>query len=246
MPVPISAAQKDGHRPLWSLADLTQVLPAPALDQIRNCQYFLVENARTARAFIKAAAHPLPIASLEIIEIGHEPDAGKLNLWLMPLTGKAGPVRDAVVLSEAGCPGIADPGATLVARAHTLGLRVLPWVGPSAILLALMGSGLSGQAFRFHGYLPQDKGQLSGALHQLESAAQQGETQIFMETPYRNTKLYQNLLEHCQNSTLLCLAIDLNSPDSTLQTRTIAQWRGLKTPPVLDKRPAVFLLGKSA
>jgi 16S rRNA (cytidine1402-2'-O)-methyltransferase len=148
------------------------------------------------------------------------------------------------LVSEAGCPGIADPGATVVARAHELALPVRPLVGPSSITLALMGSGMNGQRFRFLGYLPQAADELGARLRAVERDAGQGETQIFIETPYRNARLFDAILAHCQPETRLCVAVDLTGPGETLVTRSIAQWRALPAErrPNLQRRPAVFLL----
>jgi 16S rRNA (cytidine1402-2'-O)-methyltransferase len=160
----------------------------------------------------------------------------------------AAPLRqgqlDAALVSECGCPGIADPGATVVACAHELGLRVRPLVGPSSIGLALMASGMNGQRFRFLGYLPQEAGALTERLRQVERDAIQGETQIFIETPYRTERLFQAILARCADSTRLGLALDLGGASELTLTLRIAQWRAIPAAerPVLLRRPAVFLL----
>jgi 16S rRNA (cytidine1402-2'-O)-methyltransferase len=216
------------------------VLPAGTLAVARRLDYFLAENAKGARAFLKAIAHPRPLAALRIVEIGHAPDRARCDDWLHPVLDGA----DAAVVSEAGCPGVADPGAELVARAHALHLPVVPLVGPSALLLALMASGLNGQSFRFVGYLPQDAGVLAARLRELESASRGGETQLFIETPYRNERLFAAALAACAPGTLLTLAVDLTAPDERIATHTIAEWRALpdaRRPP-LQRRPAVFAL----
>jgi 16S rRNA (cytidine1402-2'-O)-methyltransferase len=242
--VPIAAAPA-GTRTAFDAATVAAALPPPALALLRATHYFLVEEARSARAFLKAAGHPGPIAELRIVEIGHAPDPAALDGWLAPLQAQAGRTAiDAVVLSEAGCPGIADPGATLVARAHELGLAVQPWVGPSALLLALMGAGLNGQQFRFHGYLPQEREALRARLGQLQADAQRGETQLFIETPYRNERLFEALLQQLDPALRLCVAVDLTGAQQQLQTRRIGAWRGLPAAqrPRLDRLPAVFLV----
>src|SRR5262245_5604344 len=158
-------------------------LPPRTAAVARNVRHFLAEDAKSARAFLKAIGHVGPIADLSIVEIGHEPPADQFDGWLAPLA--AG--HDIALVSEAGCPAVADPGAGLVARAHALGHRVVPLVGPSALLLALMAAGLNGQAFRFVGYLPRDETALRTALQALERrSAVESETQLFIETPYRN------------------------------------------------------------
>jgi len=221
--------------------DPGEVLPAPVLRIARETSYVLAENARTARAFLKAAGHPGPIQQVRIVEIGHTPQAAQAIEWLAPLrSGQA----DAALVSECGCPGIADPGAVVVACAYDLGLRVRPLVGPSSVCLALMASGMNGQCFRFHGYLPQESGALADSLRRLERDAVEGETQIFIETPYRTERLFQAILAHCADSTRLALAIELGSASETTITRRIAQWRAIPAAqrPALHRRPAVFLL----
>lgn len=221
------------------------VLPAATLDAARRVTYFLAENARTTRALLQAIGHPLPLAQITVIEIGHEPDPTAIDAWLAPL---ARGERDAAIVAEAGCPAVADPGATLVACAHRLGLRVEPLVGPSAILLALMASGLEGQRFRFHGYLPRDAGALAMRLAELDSAAHADTSQIFIETPYRNRRLFEAVLAHCAPSTRLCVAVDLTGAAQSVCTRTVAAWRALDPAarPPLERRPAIFVLQAEA
>lgn len=216
------------------------VLPAGTLAVLRSIDYFLVENAKAARAFLKAAGHPRPLRELEIVEIGHAPPPARIDGWLAPLA--AG--RSAAIASDAGCPGIADPGATLVARAHELGLDVRPLVGPSAIVLAMMASGLDGQRFRFVGYLPQDPGACARRLRELERDSRAGETQLFIETPYRNERLFALMLEHCAPTTRVCVAVDLTAPAQRVITLPVAAWRQ-RAPherPALHHHPAVFAL----
>jgi 16S rRNA (cytidine1402-2'-O)-methyltransferase len=223
-------------------ADPADVLPPPVLRIAREARYVLAENARAARAFLKAAGHPGPIQQVRIVEIGHAPQPGQALEWLAPLRSGQ---TDAALVSECGCPGIADPGASVVACAYELGVPVRPLVGPSSVCLALMASGLNGQRFRFHGYLPQDAGALASSLRRIERDAVGGETQIFIETPYRTERLFQSILTHCGDSTRLGLALDLGSSSETTITRAIAQWRALPPAdrPHLQRRPAVFLLG---
>lgn len=217
----------------------TAVLPPQTLEVARRLDLFFAENAKTTRAYLKAIAHPRPIAELEIIEIGHQPDAARVDGWLAKVDA-----RDAAIVSEAGCPGIADPGAELVARAHALGLRVRPLVGPSSLLLALMASGLNGQAFRFVGYLPQDAGELASRLRELERAARSGETQLWIETPYRNDRMLDAVLTACAPDTRLSVAADLTAAGEAVATRSISGWKALAPVqrPALHKRPAVFAM----
>lgn len=221
------------------------VLPAETVAVARGARYFLAENARSARAFLKSIDHPQAIATLDIVEIGHAPDPTQIDTWLAPLVGDTSrtPI-DAVLVSEAGCPGIADPGAGIVGRAHECGIAVVPCVGPSAIVLALMGAGMNGQAFRFVGYLPQDRAALRERLLAVQRDAQGGETQIFIETPYRSARLFETLLQVCEASLRLCLAVELTGPQAFLRTHSIAQWRALDPAqrPPLERRAAVFLL----
>jgi len=164
---------------------LNDTLPEHTIQTARELKFFLGENAKSARAFLKFCGHPSPIASLSIEEIGHRPDSAKVRGWLKPaLEG-----NDIGIVSEAGCPGVADPGAQIAAEAHKLGIRVVPLVGPSSILLALMASGMDGQHFRFCGYLPIKEPARTNAIKDLErkSASSEGETQLFIETPYRNS-----------------------------------------------------------
>jgi 16S rRNA (cytidine1402-2'-O)-methyltransferase len=213
-------------------------LPPRTLGAARRVERFLAEDAKSARAFLKAIQHPRAIADLKIVEIGHHPDAARIDTWLAPLA--AG--EDLAIVSEAGCPAVADPGAALVAGAHERGHRVVPLIGPSALLLALMASGLNGQSFRFVGYLPRDQAQLRPALLALEQRSRSGETQLFIETPYRNQRLFDALLQHCAPATHLMLATDLTLPDESIGMRSIGAWRGLSSAqrPRLERRPTVF------
>ncbi len=226
-----------------------RVLPEASAEVARATRYFLVENARSARAFLKSIGHPLALAQLHIVEIGHDPDPSAIGGWLAPLRGEGGGAGiDAVVLSEAGCPGIADPGASVVARAHALGIEVVPWVGPSSIVLALMASGMNGQRFRFLGYLPQDRQELTEKLRTVEHEALRGETQIFIETPYRNLRLFESIVSVCNPGLCLCVACGLTGSHEFVSTRSIGGWRKDSSAAVqaLDRRPAVFLLHASA
>jgi 16S rRNA (cytidine1402-2'-O)-methyltransferase len=218
------------------------VLPAATIETARRLRYFLAENSKSARAFLKAVAHPQPVASLRIVEIGHAPPRAELDGWLAPLLNEA---IDAGLVSEAGCPAVADPGAQLVDRAHALRITVRPLVGPCAILLALMGAGLNGQSFRFVGYLPQDAQGRAVAIKALERvSAEHDETQLFIETPYRNEHLFDTLLAVCSPDTRLHIAVDLTGTHEFVCTRPVAQWRAVPAAarPQLRRRPCVFAL----
>jgi 16S rRNA (cytidine1402-2'-O)-methyltransferase len=206
-----------------------EALPGPAITTVRSLGDFVVENAKSARAFLGAL--DMPVRELGIKVIGEEKDP------LAPLREK----RSLGLLSEAGCPAIADPGAALVEQAHREGFKVVPLVGPSSIVLALMASGLEGQRFAFCGYLPREDAARKKRLGELErrSRAEQ-ETQIFIETPYRNDAMLGALLETCRPGTRLCVAADLTLAAESIKTMTVGEWRRAKA--VIGKRPAVFLL----
>jgi len=206
-----------------------EALPGPAITTIRSLGDFVVENAKSARAFLGAL--DMPVRELNIKLIGEERDA------LAPLREK----RSLGLLSEAGCPAIADPGASIVEQAHAEGYRVVPLVGPSSIVLALMASGLEGQRFAFCGYLPRESNERAVRIRELEQRSRrEKETQIFIETPYRNEALLGALLETCKPQTRLCVAADLTLPGESVTTNTIGEWRRAKG--AVGKRPAVFLL----
>ena len=209
---------------------LEDSLPAGSLRIVRSLRDFAVENAKSARAFLKAAG--VDPKSVTVTEISDQTAS-----LMTPL--REG--RSLGLLSEAGCPAIADPGAALVEEAQASGFRVVPLVGPSSIVLALMASGLEGQRFAFCGYLPRDDAQRKRKILELERRSRvERETQIFIETPYRNEALLGALLQTCRDGTQLCVAADLTMPSETITTQTMARWRRARAP--IGKRPAVFLL----
>lgn len=212
--------------------EAARVLPASTLETVRTLRDFAVENAKSARAFLAQLGMPCALRELRIATIG----SGAASL-LEPL--REG--RGLGVISEAGCPGVADPGQALAAAAHDAGFRVVPLVGPSSLLLALMASGMEGQRFVFCGYLPRDAAARARRIRELERRSRDArETQLFIETPYRNDALLGALLECCAPQTRLCVASGLTLPDEQLATRTVAQWRRRR--PVIGRRPTVFLL----
>jgi 16S rRNA (cytidine1402-2'-O)-methyltransferase len=220
---------------------IAPVVPIGVRDRVHALQYFIVEEPKRARAFLKALDHPQPLATLRIEQIAPELTATALDDLLQPIVVGS----DAGLLSDAGAPAVADPGASLVRRAHATGIRVIPLVGPSAVLLALMASGLEGQRFAFHGYLPIEEPALLERLRTLEAdSRRERRTQLFIETPYRNDRLLRAAVQACAPDTLLCVAVDLTSPDEMISTRSIAEWR--RALPTLGKRPAVFLLQAAA
>jgi len=207
-----------------------EALPAPALQKIRSIRDFAVENAKSARAFLGALGMPVRQLNIAVLENDLSPFIESLRNG-----------RPVGLLSEAGCPAIADPGAALVEAAHREGFRVVPLVGPSAITLALMASGLEGQRFAFCGYLPREGSERTRRIRELEKRSRaESETEIFIETPYRNEALLDSLVKTCNEKTLLCVAADLTLPGESITTRSIAAWR--RTGAAIGRRPAVFLL----
>lgn len=213
------------------------VIPNHVMEAIKGLDYFLVENVRSARRYISQLSLGLDISSLkfEVLDKRTTPQA-VASLMTPALKG-----QDIGIISESGCPGIADPGSVAVQYAHTHGIRVMPLVGPSSILMALMASGFNGQSFIFHGYVPIEKKDRARKIKSMESAAQQlRQTQLFMDTPYRNQKLLADLLTHCHSDTKLSIARDITGKDEFIVTKTIAQWKTSR--PELNKMPAIFSL----
>ena len=224
----------DGRAPDAALA---AALPADVRACAARLSYFVAENAKTARAFLKKTGTARPLQEIEIAELNVNTPAAEIDRLLAPILAGT----DGGLLSEAGCPAVADPGALLVRRAHQRGVRVAPLVGPSAILLALMASGLDGQSFAFRGYLPVDAGARMQRIRELEQQSRrERQTQIFIETPYRNHALLDALTAACAPSTLLCVAVDLTLATERIATRPASQWNA--DVPDLRKRPAIFLL----
>ncbi len=212
-------------------------VPTDLKSLVATLMIFVVENAKTARQWLKWYGHPTELRQLTIVELKASDGPAELAGYLAPL--REG--ENIGLMSEAGCPGVADPGAYVVREAHRAGIRVIPLVGPSSILLALMASGLNGQRFAFLGYLPIDRNQRVKAIVMLEQRSRHDkETQIFIETPYRNGALFQALIDTCHSQTLLCIATDVTGTNEIIATRPIAEWR--KQIPDLKKRPTVFLL----
>lgn len=218
--------------------DPARVLPAATLEAARILRHWVVETPKAARAFLGALGMGVPIAELSITALGDLPDAAHLQVLLTPVT-QGQPVG---MLSDAGVPAVADPGALLVAAAHRSRLRVVPLVGPSSLLLALMASGLEGQRFAFHGYLPQRAEERATALRRLERESRaQRQTQLFIETPYRTVTMLEALRATLEPATRVCVASDLTLPDETVVTLPVAEWRR-RDPAIYARRPAIFLL----
>ncbi|QIP12503.1 SAM-dependent methyltransferase [Spirosoma aureum] len=214
------------------------VLPVHIRSVIEKTDAYFVENVRTARRFISGLKTTRVIDETTFFDLDKDTPAVDTRRQIQELTERK---RNAGVLSEAGCPGVADPGSVVVGMAHSLGWRVEPLVGPSSILLALMASGMSGQSFVFHGYLPIERQDRARAIRHLEKEAQQRQqTQIFMETPYRNDALFAEVIANCEPNTRLCVACNLTAPDAFVRTRTIREWK--TQVPDLRKKPTVFLL----
>ncbi len=212
------------------------ILPADVLQQIRQLDEFIVENEKTARQFLKLCKTEIPQQQLLIHELDkHQSNVFEKYFFENLLKGK-----NIGLMSEAGCPAVADPGAQIVAEAHRRNIQVVPLTGPSSLLLALMASGLNGQQFAFLGYLPKEKEERKMFIKKIEKeSAQKRQTQIFIETPYRNNALLSDLLHSCNNETRLCIATDLTLPAESIRTKKILDWK--KNVPDLNKRFVVFL-----
>ena len=214
------------------------VLSPQVAQAVQDLTYFVVENEKSARKFIKLIAPDKPQSELQISVIDKHQSTPDYAAYLTPcLQG-----HSIGIISEAGCPGVADPGAEIVRVAHQKALRVIPLVGPSSLLLAMMSSGLNGQNFAFNGYLPIDKQVRRKTLKVLERKVQEGQSQLFIETPYRNQQLLSDLIETLQPDTLLCIATDLTLPTESIRTLPIGQWK--HTSIDLQKRPTLFIIGR--
>jgi len=237
--------------PLGMPTGTLYLLPVPLADGAEVASYtpllretigrideYVVENEKTARRFLRAAGLNVPQSALKLHDYGkharEKADYGRI--FESVVNGK-----DIGLMSEAGCPGVADPGADIVAEAHRRGVRVVPLVGPSAILLALMASGFNGQRFAFHGYLPIAKGERAKAIKDLErQSARDRQTQVFIETPFRNDQLFEELLRNCAPGTKICVACNLTAKDEFVLSLPVSEWK--KRKPELHKKPAMFLM----
>jgi 16S rRNA (cytidine1402-2'-O)-methyltransferase len=213
-----------------------ETIPTYILDAIKDCQVFFVENEKTTRRFFKKLWKEMVIDDYKWFAI-HKAEEIVKQEFLQHL--KAG--KNIGIVSEAGCPGVADPGQHLVAAAQQAGIQIKPLVGPSSILLALMASGMNGQCFQFHGYLPIDSLDRKNKIKELENdSIKRNCTQIFIETPYRNNSLIKDILAQCKETSLLCMAVDITGPTESIQTKTVHQWN--QQIPDIHKRLAIFLL----
>lgn len=222
--------------PLPVAEDANHTLSPDVLRHTAKLRHYFVENARTARRFLRSLHQSLVLEDIQFSEIDKHAgaDTQLLKKWLAE-------GRSIGVMSEAGCPGVADPGSVVALVAHEMGAKVIPLTGPSAILLALMASGLNGQSFAFHGYLPVKEPARGKRIKELEAISQkERQTQIFIETPYRNSQMMTDLVKNCQPRTRICMAMDMSGPGERIETRTAAEWKTQL--PEYEKKPAVFLL----
>lgn len=216
------------------------VIPAGVLANSRRLKHFIAENERSARRYLKAIGTEHPLDELEFFILDKRSKAVDIPQMIAPLLQGT----DMGLISEAGLPGIADPGALAVAACHQNKIKVVPGTGPSSIVLALIASGFNGQEFSFHGYLPMNKKDRLHKLRTLENEIRKsGATQIFMETPFRNESLFEDLINHCAPGTEICVATDITLQSEVITTRTVDEW--IKHPPKIDKRPCIFLMGVS-
>lgn len=219
--------------------DTAETIPEGIKGKVNDISLFIVENLRNARRYLKSLNREIHIDSLTFFELNEHTPVEVIPSFL----DRVEKGMDAAIISEAGVPGVADPGAAVVRVAHEKGIRVVPLTGPSSILLALMASGLNGQLFCFHGYLPVKKPDRIRKIREIEqTAVRKGETQLFIEAPYRNDALLSDILETCHPSTLLCIAADITMESEFIFTKTTGAWK--KKKPVLHKRPVLFLIGR--
>ena len=219
-------------------SDVTKVLPLAVKETIHQLDEFIVENSKVARGFLKLMKIPTPQNELKLHELNKHTDIQELHSFLKSCRDG----KNIGLISDAGCPGIADPGAEIANLAHKEDIKIIPLVGPSSILLSLMASGMNGQSFAFTGYLPIDKSDVKKKLKELERISRtQNQTQLFIETPYRNNKLMEHIFQNLQSSTKLCIACDISLKSEFIKTKTIAEWKK-STKPELHKRPCIFLI----
>lgn len=216
---------------------ISSVIPNDIIDIIRSTKIFIVENIRTTRRFLKKCDRSIDIDSLTFYELNKHTDSKKLSSYLEPI--RKG--NDIGIISEAGCPGVADPGADVVKIAHRKGIKVIPLVGPSSILLAVMASGLNGQSFAFNGYIPIDKGMRTKTIKSLEHRSiKENQSQLFIETPYRNVQLLNDIVNTCSPNTNVTVACDITLESEYIKTATAKEWKGKI--PEIHKRPTIFII----
>lgn len=218
---------------------INDILPLDVQSQCTQLRHFIVENVKTTRRYLRRLDREFPIDDSQFFELNKHTDSGLIRSYLKPaLEG-----HDIGMISEAGCPGVADPGAEIAGMAHQLGIRVKPMVGPSSILLTLMASGFSGQQFTFHGYLPKDRKDRIRSIKDFEGEAlRHGSTHLFMDTPFRNMNVLDDLLNELSDGTLLCIASNITLHDENVRTMSVADWREKAYD--LNKKPTMFAIGK--
>lgn len=224
---------------LGDTAETADVIPVKINDIINTIDEYIVENEKSARHYLKKIGIKKPLPEIILHTLNQHTNAHEISGYLksIPLGKNIG------IISEAGCPGVADPGAEVVKLAHANNIKVVPLVGPSSILLSLMASGLNGQNFAFNGYLPKERSERIKKIKELEQLSlRKNQTQLFIETPYRNAHLLDDILSHCESPTKLCIACDITLPSEFIKTKNISEWK--KQVPDINKRPAIFLLGK--
>jgi 16S rRNA (cytidine1402-2'-O)-methyltransferase len=214
-----------------------QVIPEQVLNLTRSLRHFIVEDMRSARRYLRLIDKVFPIDESVFIELNEHTRDSEINAILDPVINGS----DIGLMSEAGLPGIADPGSRLIEIAHRKNVRVVPLSGPSSIIMALISSGMNGQSFTFHGYLPVKPEERNKKLREIEKNSQRGEAQIFMETPYRNQKMVESILSVCRPDTKLCIAADITLPAEFIKTKKVSDWK--KNIPVLNDRYVIFLIG---
>ena len=219
-----------------------KVLPEYNKKILRGIKNFIVENRRSAIRFLKLADSSIDIDSLEFLELNEHSDLARISNYLDPLLKKKLPMG---IISEAGCPAVADPGAAVVEMAQKKNLKVVPLSGPSSMIMAVMASGLNGQSFSFNGYLPVKPNERAAKIRQLENRAwNEKQTQLFIEAPYRNLKMLESILNSCRNETLVCVAAGLTTEQEFIKTLSVAEWKKSNEPPI-NKLPAIFLIYRS-
>ena len=219
-----------------------KILPEYNKKIIRGIKNFIVENRRSAIRFLKLADSSIDIDSLEFLELNEHSDLAKISNYLDPLLKKKLPMG---IISEAGCPAVADPGAAVVEMAQKKNLKVVPLSGPSSMIMAVMASGLNGQSFAFNGYLPVKPNERAAKIRQLENRAwNEKQTQLFIEAPYRNLKMLESILNSCRNETRVCVAAGLTTEQEFIRTLSVAEWKKSNEPPI-NKVPAIFLIYRS-
>jgi len=216
--------------------DFSKVIPEKVISLTRLLRYFIVEDIRSARRFLRLIDRGFPIDNTVFMELNEHTGESEISDYLEPALNGS----DIGIMSEAGLPGIADPGAKITALAHRKNIKVIPLSGPSSIILALISSGFNGQNFTFNGYLPVKPGEKIARIRELEKKSREGYTQIFMETPYRNQKMFESLISSCNNDTMLCIAADITLPSEFIRSMKICDWK--KNIPSLSDKLVVFVL----